>query len=131
MCMYVLMVGFTVAPLLKTCFTMSESCPTQRASSTLAFSLGKLCTDAPFAASSSDRASWCSNVVYCWRDWHRSILTTGSVLPVCVTVAADNRSQLSVNDGRRVKIVPCKWCLNVPSRLVLARGIRSRRRWVV
>ena len=126
-CMYEVMVCLTIAALLETCFTMAELLPAHTTCCTLAFVRDWLRADAPFAASSTDRASWCSNVMYCWHVWHRSIFITGSVLSLCVIVSADNGSQLNVNDGGRVKIVSCKWCLIVPSRLVLARGIRSGR----
>ena len=125
------MIGFTIAPLLETCFTMTKSRATHVAGSTLAFTRGRLCTDAPFTTSPSNRASWCSNVVYCWRVWHRSVSINRSVLSLRGIVSADKVSQLSVNDDGRVKIVPCERCLIVPSRLVLTQGIRSRRLEVV
>ena len=36
-CVYVVLVSFRLAPLLETCFTMTESCPTHTACGTLAF----------------------------------------------------------------------------------------------
>ena len=36
-CMYVVMDGFTITPLLETCFTVSESCSAHAAGSTLSF----------------------------------------------------------------------------------------------
>ena len=37
MCMYVVMLGFTIAPLLETCFTMVEPFSAHTAGTTLAF----------------------------------------------------------------------------------------------
>ena len=105
-CMYVVMIGLTIAPLLKSRFTVSESYSSQVTGSTLAFTLGRLCTDAPFAASFSNHTSWCSSVVYCWCIWHRSVWNIRSVLSLRGIVSADKVSQLSVNDDVRVKIVP-------------------------
>ena len=65
--------------------------------------------------------------MHCWYVWHQNIWYIRDVLSLRGMVSADKVSQLSVNDDVRVKIVPCEWCLIVPSWLVLTQGIRSRR----
>ena len=123
MCMYVVMLGFTIAPLLETCFTMVETvsphiqqAPPLRlpeAGCALMHHLRHLPPIMRLGVAMSCTAG------------ASGIGTSGdirSVLPLCVIVSADHRSQLSVNDDVRVKIVPCAWCLIVPSRLPLARS---------
>ena len=50
----------------------------------------------------------------------------GGVLSLRSIVSADKVSQLSVDDGVGVEVFPFKWCLIVPSWLVLVRGLRCR-----
>ena len=71
-CMYVVIVGLTIAPLLETRFAMAERCPHMLR--------GLLRADAPFVASPSDHPSWCGNVMYRRGIRHRSIFVSVSVL---------------------------------------------------
>ena len=113
-CMYVVMVGFAITPLLESCLAVSESCSAHTAGSTFAFACRRLCTDAPLAASSTNRASRSGDVMHCWYVWHQNIWYIVSILSLRGIVSADKVSQLSVNDDVSVKIVPCEWCLVVP-----------------
>ena len=51
----------------------------------------------------------------------------GASCPCVASSRADKVSQLSVDDGVRVEVFPCEWCLIVPGWLVLTQGIRCRR----
>ena len=113
-CMYVVMVGFAITPLLETCFNVGESYSAHAAGSIFALVCWRLCTDAPLAASSTNRASRSGDVMHCWYVWHQNIWYIGSILSLRGIVSADKVSHLSVNDDVRVKNVPCEWCLIVP-----------------
>ena len=103
----------SIGPLLQTRFSMAGLLTTHAAGSTIAFVCRALCADNPFAASASDLSTRCGNVVYKRSSWHLSVI-----------VSAYRVSQLSVNDGGRVRALPCKWRQIVASRLVLAPSAR-------
>ena len=65
--------------------------------------------------------------MHCRHIWHQNIRHIGSVLSLQSIVSADKVSQLSVDDGVRVEVFPCEWCLIVPGWMVLTRGMRCRR----
>ena len=72
-CMYVVIVGLAVSPLLKSCLAMGESCSAHRAGGTLAFACWRLCTDTPLAASSTNCASRRGDIMHCWCIRHRNV----------------------------------------------------------
>ena len=94
--MYVSIVGFTIAPLLKTRFTVCKPRATSgaRGASSLVCWLSR--ADSPLTGSSTKASAWRSDV-----------MREGSSSHLGVIVSADKASQLSVNDGAWDVAFPC------------------------